>query len=391
MKRIFQVIVLTGALFIVGLPVWAQGIQFLHDEPFDKVLQQAKEKNKLIFIDGYTVYCSPCKELDKKVFPLAAVGDYFNAGFINVKYDIDSVEGKKLQRRYKDVITGYPSLVLIDQDGNMIHKIGGFLPADSLIAKMKAAIAGHSLSSMRARFSAGEKSLPFMEEYMKMLADGYLREETESVKKALLERLSLHELIEPQYWKLAGSAVNDPYAPCFGVVVNNYFRFIVNKTTDINKLEFQLVTAIEQAMSDLLKAEEKNGRLQLKNEPEKEALLIGYMNTSDFRHAETVRAMGKIHDLKLAGQWRKMVDELALFHDIKSPGKSDAYLDESIQYMMQHCQDKQVLAIAVALLKTVQEEKKAGKNLYNENYYGTISRLYQLLGNQKEAEKYQRI
>jgi thiol-disulfide isomerase/thioredoxin len=372
-------------------PVCGQGIKFLHDEPFDKVLQQAKEQNKLIFIDGYTVYCSPCKELDKKVFPLSVAGDYFNANFINVKYDIDSVEGKKVQKRYRDVITGYPSLVLVDREGKMIHKIGGFHPADSLIAKMKAAIEGHSLSSMRVRLQNGEKSLAFVQEYMKMLEDGYLREETEAVKKTLLERLSLNELTDPQLWKLVGSAVNDPYAPCFGKVVNNYFRFLGNKVTEPHRLEFQLVTAIEQAMDVIVKAEEKNGKLQLKKEPEKEALLISYMNTGDFRHAETVRAVFKIHDLKLARQWSEMVHELALFHDIRAVGKSDVYLNESIEYMMQHCLDKKVLAAAVGLLESVMKEKTAGKNLYNENYYSTISRLYQLLGNRAAAEKYQNI
>lgn len=390
MKNVFRCMLLAAASLLFTAQVRAQ-IQFLHDVPFDKVLQLAKDSNKMIFMDGYIFHCAPCKELDKKVFPLPVVGDYFNASYICVKYDIDSAEGKKVQQRYKDVITGFPSLLLIDKDGKMIHKIGGYHQPDSLIAKMKDALHGRSLSEMRTRFAGGEQSVGFMQEYMKILEDGYLREEIEGVKKALLARLPNNQLIDTAMWKIVGTAVNDPYAPCFGYVVNNYFRFIGGKVTDINRLEFQLVTAIESAMNEIVKAEDNDGNLQLKNEPEKAALLIKYMTTGDFRHAETVRATFKIHELKLAGKWSVLVNELTLFHSIKALGRSDAYIDESIRYMMQHCQDKKVLSAAVDLLASVQAEKTKGMNMFGENYCGTIIHLYQLLGNQQAAKKYEEI
>ena len=75
---LFQSLICAVLLMPAG-NVSGQGIKFLQDEPLDKVISLAKQQHKLIFIDGYTKTCVPCKELDRKVFPLKEVGDYFNS------------------------------------------------------------------------------------------------------------------------------------------------------------------------------------------------------------------------------------------------------------------------------------------------------------------------
>lgn len=390
MKKVFQYLALCSVLLAHVGNVSGQGIRFLQDEPLEKVLSLAKEKNKIIFIDGYTKTCAPCKELDKKVFPLQEVGDYFNTNFINVKYDLDEPEGKKVQEKYQDVVTGYPSLILLDQDGKMIHKIGGFHPADSLITKMKDALNGTNLSTMRTRMQAGEKSLAFVQAYKKIMEDGYLRDEDQKVSIGILNRLSDAEMVNPKMWQLLGRSVTDPYSTLFGRVVKNYWPFYQNKVTDVGFLEFQLRTAIQRAANELVTPVEKDNKLSLPNQPEKENIILGYVKDIDkFKHTEAIKAIFDVHNLALKGNWNEMITAMKFYNRIQALGKSNEFIYKYVQYMMQSCKDKKALIAATGLLASLPKEH-TDVMAYDDNYR-TLTRLYVLAGEKALADKYRKL
>lgn len=390
MKATIAQYLLCGVLLAPLGQAFGQGIQFSEDLPLEKVLSLAKQQNKIIFIDGYTKSCVPCKELDKKVFPLKEVGDYFNSNFINIKYDLEEPEGEKVRARYKDVITGFPSLILLDQNGKMIHKMGGYHEADSLINKMKAALNGTSLSSMRARLAAGEKSVAFMQEYNKIMVDGFLREESEEVSIKILNRLTDQEMLDPKMWQLVGRAVTDPYSPVFGRVVKNYWNFWQEKTTDLGTLEFQLRRAIQNATDEIVKPQEKGTLLVLKSEPKKQLILLDYVgNTDRFKHTESIKALFYVHDLALAAQWSDMVTALKFYHKIGAIGNSTNLLYQYIQYMMQTCKDKKVLLAAAGVLESLPKVKLDVMD-YDDNY-DTLIKLNEKAGNLQAAGKYKKM
>ena len=64
------------------------GIRFT-EGTWAQILSEAKNQQKLIFVDMYTTWCGPCKAMDKHVFTNAGVGDKFNAAFINYKIDAE--------------------------------------------------------------------------------------------------------------------------------------------------------------------------------------------------------------------------------------------------------------------------------------------------------------
>lgn len=90
---------------------------------FSEIKAKAKNENKLIFIDAYTVWCGPCKWLAKNVFTNDTVADYFNSKFINVQIDMEKGEGIDIAKLYN--VTCYPNLLFIDGDGNLIHRGAG--------------------------------------------------------------------------------------------------------------------------------------------------------------------------------------------------------------------------------------------------------------------------
>jgi thioredoxin-related protein len=101
---------------------------------FSEVLQKAKDQNKIVMIDFITDWCIWCKHLDMRVYNNKEVVEYANAHQINWKTDAEK-EGKDLAKKYG--VSGYPTLVFVDADGNEIDKIVGFYPAPDFLENIK--------------------------------------------------------------------------------------------------------------------------------------------------------------------------------------------------------------------------------------------------------------
>jgi thioredoxin 1 len=106
------------------------GIAF-HRGTWDEALQKAKVEGKPIFLDISASWCGPCKKLKSKTFPDSEVGEFYNANFINVAFDGEIGEGIELARKYK--IKGYPSLIYIDSNGQLIAQTAGYRNPKQLI------------------------------------------------------------------------------------------------------------------------------------------------------------------------------------------------------------------------------------------------------------------
>jgi thiol:disulfide interchange protein len=54
----------------------ANGMEFFHGT-WAQALAKAKKENKLVFLDAYTSWCGPCKQMQRNVFPQTTVGSFF--------------------------------------------------------------------------------------------------------------------------------------------------------------------------------------------------------------------------------------------------------------------------------------------------------------------------
>lgn len=134
MKNYYKfALLLVIALFMGFKAASADEIAF-EKGSFNEVLQKAKEQNKIVMIDFVTDWCIWCKHLDMRVYNNKEVVEYANAHQINWKTDAEK-EGKDLAKKY--AVSGYPTLVFIDADGNEIDKIVGFYPAPDFLANIK--------------------------------------------------------------------------------------------------------------------------------------------------------------------------------------------------------------------------------------------------------------
>ncbi len=96
---------------------------------FDEAKALAIKEHKVIMVDFYTTWCVWCKTLDKNTYSDESVGKITDAKFISVKIDAEKGEGIALAKASK--VSGYPTIVFFDADGNEIDRVVGYEgPAD---------------------------------------------------------------------------------------------------------------------------------------------------------------------------------------------------------------------------------------------------------------------
>lgn len=97
---------------------------------------QAIKTGKYIFIDCYTDWCGPCKRMAATSFKDPRVAAVFNKQFINIKIEMEKdKDGPETALQYK--IKAYPTLLIIDGQGNLVKQAIGMQSADGLIALAK--------------------------------------------------------------------------------------------------------------------------------------------------------------------------------------------------------------------------------------------------------------
>lgn len=366
------------------------GIRFIEGEKWDNILKMAQEQDKYIFMDCYTSWCGPCKALAKDVFTRKDVGDFFNTHFINAKYDMEKGEGKELHARYKANIIGFPTLLLIDKEGKVVHQMAGFQEADVLIAGMKAGMEGKSLFAFEDKYAAGERNLDFLKGYAEALEGAFLKDKIAEVVTDYMNNIPLEKLQEKEVWDFVGTFIKNPYSSQFDYVVFNIDRLAHKVKFDRYVVERQLSWALEKAVNQVVEVKkDTNGHiLPFVKETGKVDTLLRLIDRGNLKRAEALRAKLKIYGLEVEQNWKEVYNYLVVCRDIKALGYTDSYLDEVIQYMATYCSDKTLLKKCLAIIEELQAKEDASKSRFKSNYYGTFSLLYAKLGNSAKAKTY---
>lgn len=250
MKNIAALLI---ALFTLQMGVQAQGIEFVHDKSFDEIREMAKTQNKLIFMDCYTTWCGPCKRLSAMVFPDSAVGEYYNDNFINTKFDMEKGEGVTLSSKY--AIRAYPTLLWLDYEGNVKHKVVGGLDPAGLIANGKKATdpTPGILSGMREQYKNGNRDASFLADYATTLNSA--GELYEPIFKEYIELLNSKQLSEKKHTQTIFNLTNNINSPGLPHVMKNkdYYKGVMGADV-VNK---KINTIAEKAVAEAGKKEDK--------------------------------------------------------------------------------------------------------------------------------------
>lgn len=100
----------------------------LHFAPLEQALAQARSSGKPVLADFSAIWCPACRRLHAEVFTDPAVKAAILAGYELSRIDYESPEAPAFMARYG--VTGFPTLLVLDQNGQMLRELpSGFDPA----------------------------------------------------------------------------------------------------------------------------------------------------------------------------------------------------------------------------------------------------------------------
>jgi thioredoxin-related protein len=159
MKKIFIALTLVltiGILYSFSIKKEEKGkINWM---TLEEAVEAQKTAPKKIFIDAYTVWCGPCKMLDKNTFHNKDVADYVNKNYYAVKFNAEGNEtinfkGNTFTNPNFDTsktgrnsshqlaayfsIRAYPTMLFLDEDANFITPLTGYKTPQQLELYLK--------------------------------------------------------------------------------------------------------------------------------------------------------------------------------------------------------------------------------------------------------------
>jgi len=147
--------ILIFTITLVSLSLSAQQINWMS---FEEAVNAQKVTPKKIFVDAYTIWCGPCKMLDKNTFSNPDLVEYMNQNYYAVKFNAEgndtvNFKGNKFtnpgfnpnsngRNSVHELSTffgvrAYPTLLFLDEKTNFITPLTGYRTPNQLELYLK--------------------------------------------------------------------------------------------------------------------------------------------------------------------------------------------------------------------------------------------------------------
>ena len=111
------------SLILCATPGYAQQLTII-EQDYDRAVALAEKEGKLLFVDFYTDWCAPCKELDKWVFQNDTVAGQLADDFILLRYNAENDTTFHLSKKHH--VFSYPSAVVLNRQAFVLDRKYGF-------------------------------------------------------------------------------------------------------------------------------------------------------------------------------------------------------------------------------------------------------------------------
>ena len=118
-----------------------KGTQFFKGT-FAQALAKAKQENKKLMVDCYTLWCGPCRYMSTTVFPDEKLGQYMNDKFVCMQLDMEHGEGPERNKTFK--VKAYPTFIFFDADGKEMNRFEGMAMQDEFQKRCERILKGEA-------------------------------------------------------------------------------------------------------------------------------------------------------------------------------------------------------------------------------------------------------
>lgn len=382
MKKVLTVMAMAVMAICLSGHVDAQNrsVEFEHSS-WKKVLKKAKKENKLIFVDCYTSWCGPCRMMAKDVFTQDHVADYFNSNFVNFKIDMEKGEGPDLKPGWK--INAYPTFLVINAKGEVIHRVVGAYGADEFIGYIKEAQSeDKNFAALNKAYDAGQRDGEFMFSHLRSLRLANLdKEEARKAKKYIAE-LKKEDLLKKENWNIIKYFMKDPATDEFRFMVKNRDQFA--EVVGEDEIDSKIYNTYSKQIEAYSYFYPGKGRTY-----DKEGFdaLIKDLQNSNFSRASELIAIALKNEYSRLNDWNKyayVVDAALDLAVLKQYGSELRYFDSAASMIAKASNDKEMLQRALRWASYAAE--KETRSEHKSGYLATKAKLLELVGKADEAK-----
>lgn len=232
-----------------GLQTFAQGVNF-EELTLQEAIAKAKAENKLVFLDGYTTWCGPCKHMTENIFPQKEAGDFFNEHFVNVKFDMEKGEGIDIKNNFK--VKAFPTFLILNADGEEQYRIVGGGDVKGFIERVTRGMnPKNSVSVLEKEYQTGKMKKNRMTTYVTSLYDAYDTEKAKEVTEKLMKEVKAKDKMSAAFWPTyTNSQANPITVEATAFVLENHKKF--NKNVGEEKVNQYLESSYNKMLEQLI-------------------------------------------------------------------------------------------------------------------------------------------
>lgn len=110
-------------LLLTAFEITADEIPGFFTGNLQSLFETAKSKKQIVMIDFYTIWCTPCKQMEANIYRQESFLPYTKK-MVSYKIDAEKGEGRDLAAQYK--VVSFPTVIFMDSDGKEIERIIGY-------------------------------------------------------------------------------------------------------------------------------------------------------------------------------------------------------------------------------------------------------------------------
>jgi thioredoxin-related protein len=131
MTTYYRRLVTLAFFAMLSFPTFAEEVEFIKDN-VRVAIDRAAAEGKLVFLDFWADYCSPCKLMEKYTFTDPSVINRMNGSYVPVRINIETFDGYDLKTQYN--VTLLPTIIVLNSKGKLVARFEESMSASKLTA-----------------------------------------------------------------------------------------------------------------------------------------------------------------------------------------------------------------------------------------------------------------